>query len=403
MKPRLLPIACLLAASACVPKGGGQPSVDPSSNTPATKERTSLRVSLYPWVPAEASFKRFIEYDFENQNPDIDLIVVSLDNEPEYNPTAAHEALGASVDLLEVDAMILGDLVAMGGAAHPKMPERSWVPASKTAATVDGKLWGVPHWACGYFIITRDPAIASATTVTDLTAVLKKTGSDSPIAGDMKGEWGTPMLYMDAFQDTHPDSPLDKVLAKDLDTEVLEGLRTVADLCPDKDGSSVCRSDAPAAFVSGKVAAYFGYSERLNKVLRAGEKPKGILIRPAPLGAKSQPVLFTDVVVQSAKCEDSCADAATRFLEYYTEDKTYESVLLAKDVGWDAVPRYLFPATLSAFQIPDVKKDTLYQQLEPVAREATSFPNAGVFDAVRGEELAEKIWKSLWGTSFETP
>ncbi|MBL4683504.1 MAG: hypothetical protein JKY37_02855 [Nannocystaceae bacterium] len=397
MKQDILKLACLLVVSACVPKGDGRSSAEPA---PKTSNRTPLRVSLYPWVPAEASFKRFIEYDFERQNPEIDLIIVSLDNEPEYDPKAAHEALSSSADLLEVDAMILGDLVALGGASHPVVPERDWVPASKAAATVGGELWGVPHWACGYFIITRDATVASAENVTEFVAALNKLGSTTPIAGDMKGEWGTPMLYMDAFQDSHPDAPLDKVLAQELDAEVLASLRTVASLCPDKDGSSLCRKDSPGLFVSGSVPAYFGYSERLNKVLRAGEDPDGIFIRPVPLGANSRPVLFTDVVVQSAKCKGACSDAATRFLEYYTADATFESVLLSKDVGWDAVPRYLFPATLSAFQTPAVKKDKLYQQLEPVAKTATSYPNTGVFDAVSGEELATKVWKKLWATPF---
>ena len=54
-----------------------------------------------------------------------------------------------------------------------------------------------------------------------------------------------------------------------------------------------------------------------------------------------------------------------------------EMLLTSGDVSATAVPRYLLPATLTAFDAPRVKGDYLYQQLKRAVRIADPFPNTG--------------------------
>lgn len=392
---KLLPFVTVLVSCA-------KPDHPPSSPPDAkSTQKAQLRVSLYPWVPSEVAFRSFVELDFERKNPDIDLIIVDLEGDPAYDPTIAASYLRDDIDLLEVDAMILGDVVSKEVLAEPAMPARTWVPASLNAASVEGKPWGVPHWACGYFIITTEKDIATASNIDSFRAALDASSADIPLAGDMKGEWGTPMVYIDAYRDFFPDASADQALEDTQNRDVIDGLREIAKFCIDSQGNNDCRQDDSALFVSGRAAAYFGYSERLNKIFLPGSDAKGIYIRPVPLGPSSNPVLFTDVVVQSKNCVGDCSRSAKRFLEYYTADATYETVLMAKDVGDDAIPRYLFPATLSAFDVEGVKNNQLYQQMRDVANSAVSYPNTGVFEAVHGGSLARRLWTTIWGDRYD--
>lgn len=378
---------------------------DRSPTTPAAdateQQRITLRVSLYPWVPSEVAFRSFIELDFERKNPDIDLVVLELKGEPAYDPEAASAYLREDVDLLEVDAMILGDIASKDVLTKPAIPERTWVPASIDAASIQGQPWGVPHWACGYFVITTKREVADATDLESFRDALAGSSAEIPVAGDMKGEWGTPMVYIDAYADFFPDIPVAQALADTANSEVIAGLREVAKFCTDEKGNNYCRGDDSKLFANGRTGAYFGYSERLNKVFLPGNKPNDVYIRPVPLGPNSTPVLFTDVVVQSKNCAEDCSRAAARFLEYYTADETYAEVLMSKDVGYDAVPRYLFPATMSAFDSSDVKDDSLYKQMRAVAGSAIAYPNSGVFDAVSGDDLARALWEKIWGDEYD--
>jgi thiamine pyridinylase len=48
------------------------------------------------------------------------------------------------------------------------------------------------------------------------------------------------------------------------------------------------------------------------------------------------------------------------------------------DGGSDAIPRYLIPATKSAWETSRVKADPYYLAIQVVIREAQAYPNVGV-------------------------
>jgi thiamine pyridinylase len=378
---------------------------------PAPPARTPLRVSLFPWIPAPESLFAWLEADFERAHPDIDLIVrdvkKSHDWEPEYVADLSYEyektaqALrdeGADAqDLVEIDTMILGRLKAAGAIAPFEVAEREYLPFARRAVALDGAIYGVPHWTCGYFVISEDPGIRQARDNASLLAMLAaRQNDDIDVVGDLDGSWDAVMIYLDALHDTEPRRDLAAALAEDtLAPAVAEALEAIGAACT-RDGVNACGSDGVNTFARGEADALIGYSERLNPILGHAERRVGELsIASAPLGGGDHPVLFTDALVASPRCTDRCRDAARAFAAYYNSDEVFETALLARDVGSAAVPRYLLPATASAFEIDAVAADRLYGQLRDEIEGAVPYPTDGVPQARERGNIRAQVKQAL--------
>ncbi|HEX2688672.1 MAG TPA: hypothetical protein VHN14_18750 [Kofleriaceae bacterium] len=83
------------------------------------------------------------------------------------------------------------------------------------------------------------------------------------------------------------------------------------------------------------------YSERLHPILSAAGKidRARLHVASASLGQGNHPMLFTDALVRSPRCEGACADAARRFAAYYVSVPGAESC----DPGRRAVPQLGHP------------------------------------------------------------
>ncbi len=65
-------------------------------------------------------------------------------------------------------------------------------------------LYGVPHWLCNHFIMSRSESVRQARTTTALVQALSDLGTPEPnTAGDMLGSWNLPSLYLDGWADRH--------------------------------------------------------------------------------------------------------------------------------------------------------------------------------------------------------
>ncbi|GAB4521211.1 MAG: hypothetical protein Tsb0020_39830 [Haliangiales bacterium] len=393
----------LLLASAC------SNMAEPAEPQPPTK--TTLRVSLFPWIPEPASFFAWIEEDFERQHPDIDLVVREVkkfhDWEPEYVADLSYEydktvealiADGADTqDLVEVDTMILGRLKADEAIVPFGVTDRDYLGFAKDAVTIDGEVYGAPHWTCGYFVISEDPAIQQAHDSAALLATLAaRAGDRVDVVGDLDGSWDSIMIYLDALRDSAPDSDMSSALDQDtIDPAVADALSAVGAACT-HDGVNGCDSDGVEVFARGDADALIGYSERLHPILTAAQKSVGELyVSSAPLGGGDHPVLFTDALVASPLCTGRCREAAQAFAEYYTSDEVFETALLARDVGSAAVPRYLLPSTNSAFAIEAVASDRLYEQFRAAIAGAAPYPTDGVPQARERGEIRAQVQKAL--------
>ena len=373
--------AAVLLLNACGALGAGQ------------KEPFQLKVALYPWVPHPESFMNWIEDDFESKNPHIDLVVRPWkrakqeqfgDLSYDYEKTA--EALttsGAdSQHIIEVDTMILGRLIEAGAIQRFEIRGGvSFLPSANEAVTWKDGIYGVPHWTCGYFVMSQLEEVSRSMSLSDLLSVLEESGDEDRVdlVGDLDGSWTSIMIYLDSFTDTYPGGDLGEALnILQLDPRIKNGFHTVGKACTAK-GKNYCDKDRVERFADGKADAFIGYSERLHKILHKGKvAERDLHIASATLGEGDHPMLFTDALVLSGSCSDRCKAAASVFAAYYVSDEVFEIVLMGQDIGPLATPRYLLPSTTSAFDVGDVRKDRLYQQLKQEIGGAKSFPNQGV-------------------------
>lgn len=113
-------------------------------------------------------------------------------------------------------------------------------------------------------------------------------------------------------------------------------------------------------------------------MVRQGADAKKIRISSAPLGEGKRPILFVDAFVLRRNCDAACQKVASRFAAYMNASTTHEWILMGKDKGTDTVPRYLIPATLSAFKAPAVRRDPHFQTLEKEIKGGAPYPASGL-------------------------
>ena len=376
----------LLAACASTP------SDIADATTNAQSDRFALKVALYPYIPQEKKFAEWIEAEFERQHPDIDLVVRPMDaGDLAYD----HERAGAALKdeshpdhqhLLEIDTVILGELIEDKALVPFAVSGADFYPFAINAVTIDGAVYGVPHWTCGNFLMTPHKSVSVAKNASELLQYLEALGTDAhDLGGDLAGSYGSPVTYLDALIDGDKNADLQAALtAGTLETATAAALAKIGDACGDGT-ESYCGDDQYALLATGKLDAMVAYSERLNKMLGVENnqlKPNDLYVTPAPLGNGRNTFLFTDALVRSVTCQsDQCRNAAEAFANFYVSDALFvASVMSHDDPG--ASPRYLLPSTRSAMATSALKYDPIYSQIEPFMEDAIGFPNEGLPDAV---------------------
>lgn len=377
-----------------------------------TPPQTTLKVALFPYIPDSAQDKyqallARIEKEFEGQNPGIDLILKPLnpDEEGFYNIETLKQWLSNSTSkdgyhIVEVDTLVLGDLVKAKVAKNWNNPQnvKDWYPTGLNAVTIDKNIYGIPHLLCGNFIFSRNEEVAKTKSVDKLLAIFKSLTPDIPnVAGDLTGSWNLPALYLDSWADTYSAKQINSALSPKLDKVVIKDLKQFAQNCQVGNVNPCFEqySDATVgaqAFVNNKVDVFFGYSEKLNYIFNKGINPE-VKIASLPLGKGSNPLLFVDALVLRQDCDNICQNAANKFAAYLNSPQTQEWILSSKDAGENAVPRYLMPATYSAFKTKSLVKDPYYKTLEQVATNALPYPNSG-FPEIR-QQLKQLILQEL--------
>lgn len=394
----LLGTAALLLA-ACTTHSE-QPAAGSALGASVPHEKVSLRVSLFPWIPEKEAFATWIEREFEKDNPDIDLVVRPMANanadgqDLSYDYETTIKALkdppnGDSQDLVEIDTVILGTLVKAKAIVPATINPSDYFEFANQAVTIGDTVYGVPHWSCGYFIITTDGSVAQAGTAAELKVALAGLGTPAPdLGGDVIGSWGSVASYLDAYVDSYPTGDLGAALrAATLDIGVASSLKSIGEACTSS-GTGYCDrddDDLVKLFGTGGLDALIGYSERLNILFsdpNNRKRPNTIKITPAPLGAGKRAFFFTDALVRSVNCISArCRDAADKFSRFYSSASVMTASMMSADNGPGAVPRYLLPASRGAMQDAAVLSDPIYRQLAPLLDTARPYPNQGIPEA----------------------
>jgi thiamine pyridinylase len=379
-----------LAALSLAGCGGGTPQ------KPAGATRKPLHVALYPYIP-DAGGDQYvallarIEREFEDRNPDIDLVLRPLNqSDGFYDGQQLAQWLTdppgeGGYDVLEIDTELLGAL-AKDDLLAPWTPSGTGFPAAALAAvSAAGAPRGVPRWMCGFYVLSRDPAIAGAADFDALmNAVDMQQAPAEHIAGNLVSDWDLSSMYLSAAADTYGTADLAKMLTAPPDATLTGRLDKLAGACAAGgtnhciDGTFYKEWDLPAQrFAKGEVPAMFGYSERLHVVLANGGDASQIKVGRLPLGPKPAPVAFVDALVRRKGCTAACADAAERFADYLVDPGTYAWVLMSEDAP-GAPPRYLLPAREDAYEEPALQKDPFYPALKTSMQGAVPYPNDGI-------------------------
>ncbi|VFN01177.1 MAG: thiamine pyridinylase [Candidatus Kentron sp. G] len=363
-------------------------------------EVVTLRVALHPYIPDAGrdqfdSLEKFIEQEFEKAYPQVDLVVRPITEADNFYELALFKkwlsgTAEETYDVVEPDAIFLGELVAAGLIRPWKEtgPKDDWHPATLSAVTLNNAVYGVPHLLAGHFLFTRHSAVAKATNIGDLSrALLQLPGNRPRLVGKLTGSWNMPALYLDAWVDSNPARSPAYAFPKRLDPATLDALRRFSRLC-EHDGMNPCLDGtfdddtqpqrAAKMFARGKAHAFFGYSEQFHFVASVASDTSNIRVSSLPIGTGCTPLLYVDAFVLRAGASESVASAAEIFVQFMNSPRIQEQVMMSLDTSPRAKPRYLIPATLSAFEADSVKSDPHYAAIRDAIRNAISFPNVGI-------------------------
>lgn len=362
----------------------------------------TLKVAIYPVANAQTIAAR-VKAEFEQAYPQYDVVVTVADSTGLYDPaTLAGWLADGTYDLVEADMILLEtvrDKLAQSGKSLPVWTNppyyASWTPALAAASTLDGSVYGVPHYGCGYFLFTTDKALADQSTSTDFFNALTAVGDKKTylIAMNVDGSVTTGAVYLNGWSSQYGN--LTGALTPPYDNQaVIATMKKLTTAClPNQSGSdSPCLSGAfrdnadRQTFIDGKANTFVGFSESLQPIRQAAPSTT-YYIRPAPLGVAQPLLAYTDSLLRRTDCTyGPCAAAVSAFAEYYLRPSTYAWLLMGQDIPNNQVPRYLIPATVTGW--PRRGTDSYYDQIHAAATNVAAFPNR-TFYAVRSDMRAQ--------------
>src|SRR5262245_28389827 len=343
------------------------------------RPREVLTVALYPYVPEARDLFSTLAAAFAATHPRVRVELVERSTEPrsrKERPLADDYydggLLRAEADVYEVDTVLLAEMVRAGKICPVNLPRRDFLPEARAAIRLDGKTWGVPHWACGNFLFYErgDAAIARARTWPELVAALQGGGT---ILADFTGATTLAEWYLTSLAavDGDPAAVARRLRSPELFPPAVDALRSLLQFCP----VALCRREGahhqPGAyarlFARGQARAYIGYSETLHDGLQEVRQncrptdgcrtPEQIAVRTLPpITPQGRPVGWVDALAVSAKLKGKKRQLAQEFIEFATSWDAYALVLNPQG---SVAPRYLLPA-LAASPDQSVLKPPLY-------------------------------------------
>lgn len=361
---------------------------------PAPQAVYTLRVALYPIPDVEGDqYAKLIqriqtEFAAATQNQYAVQIVFG-DSAGYYDQPTLETWLTTpppnGFDIVELDTIFLGNLVTSVAPPVWDFPPLSkWFNAGLNASTVNGKLYGVPHLLCGYFIFTADPKVRAATTATQLVTALDANPIQNlKVVTNFVGTNTSGAMYLDTYSSQYGPGGVQAAMTKPVDATATGTMKQLNVRCKTDTGAFPCYDNTfknnpnqiTANFNDGTTVAMLAYSEVMNSVTLPNT-----FLTPAPLGTNKAPVLFTDTLVMNRTCNATCQAAAGAFAVYITKPSTYEWFLLGDDTTAKK-PRYLMPSTASAYTTR-VQQDPYYAgAILAMSQTGAAFPNSGFIEA----------------------
>lgn len=370
----LAPCMCLLLSLCTSPNASQRTS---SRQLGGETSRRVLRVALYPYVPQSATIALTIKTAFEDRNSAINIHFVDLADD--YYDSLPTMVADKRADVFEVDGVFLDDLVR--ARSIEEMPlttvasSEGFLPFAWAASVVKGKLYAIPHWVCGNFLLFRrdDPAAVSLHSIRSLSQLETVIGRPAHDSGLFIDLWGRSTLgeeYLDAMTALYrvPSAILAHTRSTPLDSAAVHGLRRTLALC----AAGFCKVDQyhsqeqfyPRQFAHGRARALVGYSERLYYVIDEAlhDSPlteraigSGDIDAALPPFADSASTLlaWVDMMIVPSGLDAQTRDDAFRFVRFMASDSLMLALLIPSPRH---APLYLLPARAHVYSNSELLK-----------------------------------------------
>jgi thiamine pyridinylase len=379
-----------VATFACTaPKQGASPA---HPETATQSSGTPFKAVLFPYIPDSAgdSYVSLIQYlqdGFNAQNPGANLQVIINPNLDvyDYSPNGVLSTLlGDGPDasqVVEVDTILMGTLVANKWVQPINMPNTDVLPAAWQAATFAGVTYGAPTYLCSNVVYSFSNTITQATNATNLMAVLTAINPKvTPLVGNYSGSWTLPSFYVDAWADTNGTAGMATSYDLPLDQRTMSFFPSVVNSCV-ANGQNPCLdgaykdTQAETLFAKGAANAFIGYTERLFYIRSANRNAPLPSIATDPIGGSSHPTMFVDSLVFNPHCTGTCLSTAQAFAAYMSSVPVRNTIAFSLDAPAGTLPRYLLQASQSFYSAQPAASDPMYKAYLPILQVAQPFPN----------------------------
>jgi thiamine pyridinylase len=360
----------------------------------ALDRRRTLRVVLYPFIPAKTEYFRNVEHAFEAAETNVDLQIIDLAGNY-YDKSKEGSVASADADVYELDSVILGDFVK-GRRVHPlgellPVKDGDYLKNAEQAAHLNGELYGIPHWVCGNFLFFRTNGAPPIGTVSTLTAFEKVIGtaksSTNGVLVDLRGKLTLGEMYLDSAFDRYGDWAVVQTHLATLDPDIEGDLRRLLRLCTPGFGRNQRYHEATGfygrEFARGVGQMMIGYSEVLyyfrdevDNACPDGEcvPEVGIGVIELPLSdGGSHSVSWVDVLAVNSKCNGQKLKDAADFIKFVSSDNV---VLDALKPAYGRPARHLLPAKRSLYDNAELLSAVpLYRDFKQIMER--SYPPVG--------------------------
>lgn len=383
----------------------------PGKKDPASARRV-LRVALYPYIPAASSAYWAVKEAFEDRYPDVRLKITLnpyyYDTRPEKKGIFFEDA-----DVYEIDSVFLMDFIKHGKINPIRFDWHAsagpLIPFARSAASVDGLTWGIPHWVCGNFLFydRKDSSLGSVRTLNDLEKVIGPSpAKNQSLLIDLKGKSTLGEMYLDALMDRHgsKETALSLTNPAQIDETAVKVMARALALAATGFGRDDDYHDTTGfyarQFARKKGRALVGYSEQLHYVLAESsfscQKQKDedclrqtdIEISEWPIADEgSRPISWVDMLTISAKARNETLRDAEKFIRFMMEPNTYKLFLKP---AWLEAPRYLLPARDDLYKDKEILSEApLYTRLREKIDHAIPITDVGLNGRLRaiGDKL----------------
>ena len=304
----------------------------------------TLTYAVFPYIPDAGYYQEIIEQRWAEIEPDIELVRMEWDCYDDGAPDG--------IDVIMYDTVTRDALIENGWIQpiDPDMVQRSEdiFPFALEGLTVDGRLYGIPVFLCGNFLIyDLDCAdLANAERLTDLAQESEILVINSQF--DMNRPQYIHEILADTLREANPSAGSD---AEDL-MAIVDQLAIDAH---ERDEDI----EVALAYDSGIGNGYIGFSESIrllsSRIARTGIKPISFSDQ------KDLPRLYVDAVAVNSKVKGQRYEKCIELMNVIAEADVLSSLSVL-----DGEPQYLLLARKSPYA-PLAKSFPIYTQMEKLA------------------------------------